>query len=337
MAQKKNSKRPAAVRQDLVSGRGVSADRSLPTAPPAALPRDTPRDTPAVGATPAESEVLARLRGMETLEEAYQAYAEAKLEHAAGARAIAEQLKRLEDEGRFLLGAVRAAHVNEPPSSGPDELAAPDALAGYLGEAEARLSSARRDLEAQAEELEARFARLFAELEQEISDRVVRYGARLLPKLTLFLRPAGKGRILHVARVGRDEAVVLFSLLSGKLPTRYGFLFDDSTEDVSLPPPNLYAEGGVTEVRPGADAFEAWLSGGARLVPFKGFLPVRLPLHGGGSQLFRLLQRGAVMEAEVRDGEGFRSLLTHEESERLAGHLLQLRLAGKLSLEVKSG
>ena len=43
------------------------------------------------------------------------------------------------------------------------------------------------------------------------------------------------------------------------------------------------------------------------------------------------------MEVEVAEGPGFRSILTREESERFAGHLLRLKLEGKLELEVEAG
>ena len=72
------------------------------------------------------------------------------------------------------------------------------------------------------------------------------------------------------------------------------------------------------------------------MLPLKGFLPVFVPRPGGGEDFFRLLQRGAVLEVELAEGEGFRGMLTREESERFAGHLLRLNLHGRLVLEVEA-
>jgi hypothetical protein len=43
------------------------------------------------------------------------------------------------------------------------------------------------------------------------------------------------------------------------------------------------------------------------------------------------------MEAELLDGDDFRSVLAREEAERLAGHLLRIKLGGGLDLELGAG
>jgi hypothetical protein len=141
-----------------------------------------------------------------------------------------------------------------------------------------------------------------------------------------------------VERVGGDAPVLLLHLFTGRIPSRHGFLFDDSTEDVRLPPAPLYAEEGVAsgEVRPGATALAERVRAPGEVLPVKGFLPVFVRRPEGGEDFFRLLQRGPVMEVEVAEGEGFRGILTREESERFAGHLLRLKLAGRLELEVEA-
>jgi hypothetical protein len=50
-----------------------------------------------------------------------------------------------------------------------------------------------------------------------------------------------------------------------------------------------------------------------------------------------MLQRGPVMEVELADGAAFRNILSREEAERFAGHLLRLKLEGKLELEIEAG
>jgi hypothetical protein len=59
-------------------------------------------------------------------------------------------------------------------------------------------------------------------------------------------------------------------------------------------------------------------------------LPLRFP-DGGW---MRWAARGAVLEAEVLDGEGFRSVLSAAEAERVTGLLLAHKLAGRIELEL---
>ena len=66
-------------------------------------------------------------------------------------------------------------------------------------------------------------------------------------------------RIVHLGRPAHEEAPLMLFALSGRVPTRYGFLFDDSTDDPARSPPTLYADEGVKqgEVRPAAGALAA--------------------------------------------------------------------------------
>jgi hypothetical protein len=73
------------------------------------------------------------------------------------------------------------------------------------------------------------------------------------------------------------------------------------------------------------------------VLPIKGFLPLFVPRPEGGEHFFRLLQRGPVMEVEVAEGEVFRNILSREEAERFAGHLLRLKLEEKIELEIEAG
>lgn len=72
------------------------------------------------------------------------------------------------------------------------------------------------------------------------------------------------------------------------------------------------------------------LSGLDEVWPVKGMLPMALP----DETWLRWISRGAVLEAEVQDGDGFRNVLTHTEAERITGLLLSHKLAGKLELEL---
>jgi hypothetical protein len=284
------------------------------------------------------SDALARLRSLETLETAYEAWLELKQEHGAARLRFKEERERLDQQGSFLVGAVRAAGVE--PKPGAEAGIMPAGAESFLRGAEARLSQAREELAQKEADSEASYQKAFEEIRATIADRVRRYLEASRPRLQLLLRKVGTTRsILHVARVGSDEAVLLCFLFTGRIPSRYGFLVDDSTEDVSLQPAPLYPDEGVDprDIRPDATALEARLGAPGQVLPLKGFVPVFVPRPAGGADFFRMLQRGPVLEVEVADGSTFRNILSREESERFAGHLLRLKLEEKIELEIEAG
>ncbi len=284
---------------------------------------------------------LARVRSIETLEDAYDAWLELKLEHAERRTRYADEWKKLDEQGAFLVGAVRAASagVTGRPAE-PDALAVrDDDLRRFLDEAEQKLKAAHDALKARQEHEESAFADAFRQIREEIRARVERYLTAVRPKLELWLLPAGAGRkLLHITRVSGDESVLLLYLWTKKIPSRYGFLFDDSTDDVALPPPPFYADEGVApaEVRPSPRALAERVRQAGEVLPVKGFLPVSVPTPSGEA-FYRLLERGPVMELEILDGDAFRNLLTAAEAEQFAGHLLRLKLEGRLELELRTG
>ncbi len=332
-------------------GGGPAKKRASVKAPEAPSPEPTSaalqrQEAPAPGAVPARVEMpegarsaLARMRSLETLEAAYEAWLELKLEHAAARVRFQEEHERLAQQGAFLVGSVRAASAEASESPGLVQ-AGTAPLDSFLREAEEKVNRAREALARQQEETEAVYAEAFAEVRATLLDRVKRYLEGTRPVVELALHRVGVTRtILHAQRVAEDDAVLLCFLLSGRIPSRYGFLFDDSTEDVSLPPAPLYAEEGVaaSEVRPDAVRLEARVRAQGEVLPLKGFLPVFVPRPGGGEDFFRLLQRGPVMEVEVAEGAAFRNILSREEAERFAGHLLRLKLEGRIELDIRAG
>ncbi|XHF15085.1 hypothetical protein NR798_31405 [Archangium gephyra] len=289
---------------------------------------------------------LARVRSLETLEPAYDAWLELRRAYGAAQARFQEERERLEQQGSFLVGAVRAASqeraasVDAAPAAEPALAPVDGPMRDFLRQAEEKLTRAREALAQDEAESEARYQAAFEEIRATVKDRVRRYLAGSPPRLRLLLRKVGATRsILHVERVGGDAPVLLLYLFAGRIPSRHGFLFDDSTEDVALAPAPLYPEEGVApgEVRPEAPALVARVRAPGEVLPVKGFLPVFVPRPEGGEDFFRLLQRGPVMEVEVAEGPGFRGVLTREESERFAGHLLRLKLEGRLELEVEAG
>jgi hypothetical protein len=310
---------------------------------------DTPVDTPALparntdtpwsGLTTGPEGALGQLRALETLESAYDAWAELKRGHAAAVIQFREEQSRLTQQGSFLLGAVRAAGMDPSPSSSPG-LQPQGAASDFLRDAEAKLAKARDAVSQREAESEAHYQAAFTEVRTTLLDRVRRYLQRSRPHLTLLLRRVGAERsILHLSRVQPDEAVLLCYLLTQRVPSRYGFLFDDSTEDLSLPPAPLYPEESVAAdaVRPDAARLRQVIDASTDVVPLKGFIPLRVPNPGGGEDFFRLLQRGVVMEVEIADGPGFRGILSREEAERFAGHLLRLKLEERIGLDIEAG
>lgn len=303
---------------------------------PAAAPSSLAR----VANTAAE-EALARVGALETLEEAFDAWLELKTRHAAFATRCAAERKKWGEQGAFLVGAVRAA-ASAGPSTRPDALAPVDGsqagLAQFLEDAEAKLKATRDELERDMAQAEAHYTSALEALRKTVRDRVARYAANVRPRLKLTVRPAGPGHhILHLEKVGRDESVVLLYLLTGRVPSRYGFLFDDTTEDMAQGPALFYPDEGVTpeQTRPDALRTRALIEERREVLPVKGFVPVFV----GGFQepeLFRLLQRGPVLEVELAEGAAFRNLLTPEEGQRFAGHLVRTKLSGGIELEIEA-
>lgn len=276
----------------------------------------------------------------ETIEAAYAIWSTHKLEHAAAILHFEQERRRLEGQGSFLVGAVRAAGA-QPGSAAKSEgaLARPRRLEHFLNDAEARLSQARQRLEQQAKRELLQYEKRSREQRTMVRKLVERTLSLVRPRLELLVRPAGQDRkILHLARVSPDEGVLLCFLFSGSVPSRYGYLFDDSTEDATLAPAPLYADEGLgpSQLRPGAAALRALVETKAGVLPVKGFIPVLVP-DASGSSFFRLLERGPVMEVELQEGEGFRSILMPAEAERFAGYLLRLKLEGKIELEFEAG
>ena len=289
--------------------------------------------------------VLARLSAAQTLEAAYHAWDELRLERALAMERFTEDGRRLGEQAGFWVGAARAAGEAElrggAEASGQSQVPVPaSALQRAAAEAEAKLRAAAAAVEAQAKAADAGFEAAEQFVRGEIRARALRYAAARVP-VAILKHPAGTARtILHLQRVGQDESVVLMLLLDGKLPTHYGFLFDDSTEDVTRPPPWLYPEEGVAQdqSRPGARELLARLLSFGEFAPVKGFLPLLIQDgRGGPPVLHRLLQRGAVMEVEIAEGDSFRNALTREEAERVAGAFLRLKLDGKIELDLGAG
>lgn len=326
--------------------RGKPKPKSKPRAKPAPLRHDTPLDVP-----PAElatiafdpraqaDAALARVRKLETIEAAYEAWAELRAEHSGTVSRLADERKQLEQQGEFLVGAVRAARdlTRAPTVDEALAMAKGEGIDAFVAETATRLEAAQARVEEKRRALERAFGDAFAQIREELRTRIVRTLQHVKPKLKLMMRSLGaEQRILHVARLDPDEAVLLAWVLLARLPSRYDFLFDDSTDDATRAPPTLYAEEGVPSAlaRPTIEQLQALMAADSQVLPIKGVIPFWLPRPGAAPQLVRLVERGPVMEVELAEGAAFRNVLTKDEAERAAGYFLRLKLEQRLEIEL---
>ncbi|MBL9038454.1 MAG: hypothetical protein JNG84_08080 [Archangium sp.] len=291
---------------------------------------DTPVDPqPAVEVPAAYGSAMRRMLISASVSSAYEAWHEARDGAAQALRACDDELARLDAQGALVVGAIR--RVTEPQSIGT---AAGDALATFRGDAAAQLNTARDAVVAKRNALELAAQKTSASLLAELRERVERLATIVKPTLRLMVRVlAGDRRMLHAERLGEDEAIAFLFATSGRVPTRYDALFDDSTDDASAAPPSLYAEEGVSpaQLRPNPRDLAALLSARLTVWPVKGMVPWAIE---GAGPMWRWLQRGPVMEAEVEDGAGFRGVLSVAEAEVATAHFIQLKLAGRIELEL---
>ncbi|MCA2977897.1 MAG: hypothetical protein INH41_15245 [Myxococcaceae bacterium] len=310
---------------------GPRPPRDTPLDPLPVAPRAGPLIEPPVLA-PLPSAAAALAMRPETIEAAYEAWDALREERAVARSALGAERARLEEQGALLLGAVKAAAA-PPNAPGSAALVKTSELERLAEDAHRSWEVSRAALEGRACEAEAGFAAALAEVTAEVVRRVRAQAALAPPRAGLMVRILpNERRILHLRRPSPDEAVLLLQAMSGRAPTRYGFLFDDSTDDALLAPPTLYPDEGVTRPRPRPAELMAELGPRATFWPVKGMLFLALP-----GLTMRWLSRGAVLEAEVADGEGFRNLLTRDEAEQITGALLSLKLAGALELELVRG
>ncbi|MDP3234000.1 MAG: hypothetical protein Q8N26_14560 [Myxococcales bacterium] len=332
---KKRAARPAPTKKT----RKVARRDPLRAMPPS-LPRDTPVDTPVVR-LPQRSLIepppvlaigdaaSALATRPETIEAAYDAWDELRAEAASLKASFAAEHQRLDQQGELLLGAVREA----TPEGTGSSLVRRTGMQTLGADAQRSLEAARTDLERRAADAQTAISEAISHVFTQLRARVERQAVQAKPLVELMVRVLpGDKRILHVRRPSPDAAVTLLFATSGRVPTRYGYLFDDSTDEALLAPPVLYPDEGVTERRPRPAQLEALLSSKRETWPVKGMIPM---LSSFG--LVRWLERGAVMEAEVADGDGFRNMLTRHEAEQLTGALLALKLDGRIELELVRG
>jgi hypothetical protein len=279
---------------------------------------DTPVDLVPVTSFPSDdgqTGTLELIRAVETLEPAFDAWLEFRETHLRRLAQLVAEERQLDEQGELLMGAARRTQ------EGTEALM----VNPLMARARAQLAAAR------AHEL-ASHAQINAQIRATLIERVAGRAERSPPLVTLMVRALpGERRILHLARPSGDDAVLLLYAFTQRIPSRYGSLFDDSTDDSLVAPSTLYAEEGCTDTRSTA----ATLAG--MLLPLTGVWPVKGAIPVLEAPMMRWVTRGAVLEAEIADGETWRNLLTRDEAEVITARLLNAKLAGAIDFELGRG
>lgn len=300
------------------------------------------------------AEALARARS-ENLSDLYDAWRDLLVARASAAAARARDSEALEVRAQMLLKSVENARelalgatALRPGSKRPKKgrknggkekagLAVADPLAGFVAESQRELDAARAALSARAAEEERFFAAELAQVKERIR---VSASALLLhhqPRLEVRVQPVGKDRsIVHVARPGPQDLVLVAFLLSGKLFTRFDAFDDDSVDQLGLEPPRFYAEEGNAAARfERVEDEEALLFDPQRaFVPVKGMFALQVPGHD--FPRFRFVNRGPVLEAEARArGGAYENLMPRASAELLSGLFIKLKIEKRIELVLR--
>lgn len=286
--------------------------------------RDTPLNLEAMVAADPAWQALTIVEKVETLEAAWAAWVELRVQRAEFIRRSDDARRRLEDQASLMINAAKLAL---PTSDAP-------ALAtAALGDTQRQLDAARAALTAERDSTVAKYAQVDRHIRDVILERVARHATLRPPVARLMVRSLGaERRILHLERPRGDDPVLLLWAMSQRIPTHFDFLFDDSTEDARAEPPTLYAEEGLPELRPPAEAFRTALEPLTSVWPVKGML-----IQWSEKATWRWRSRGAVLEAELAEGAQWRNVLTVAEAEAVTSSLVALKLSARLGLELSLG
>lgn len=269
----------------------------------------------------------------ETLADAYLRLDAVDAARAAFAARLGDERRRLDDRRAYVLGSLSAARrfLDDAPAEG-------EGVEGVEGETREALDAAAAEVDAWADAESAALDGAWAAAVAAVVERAEAYGAHHVPRVEVTVhRLAGGRRIVHLARPGRDDAVILATLLAGRPPRRHDFLEDDAVDAVDGPVHLAVRTGGVDPgkvTEGGADAEDALADASVhRLLPIRAHLPVRLPKVDWPR--LRLMARGPVLELEAReDGADYAPAVTESDAELFTGFLVSLRVRGRLEVEV---
>lgn len=275
--------------------------------------------------------------GLETFAAVWDALRELDVRRAALLAELAAEERRLEAEVRYLVGAVQKAQGSAAPAGDPEALARPAGLQALAAEAEARLLAARTALQ------ERRVRELLAlQGEQEAlrahAEALVARAGEVRPALELEVARLGADHVIVQLRSPTDdEALLLLDRLAGRLPTRWGFLRDDTVHELGRTAALFYPDEGLTQEEAASEEDDAQAALDARpgrFSPVRGHLPIELESAPGLQA--RFVHRGPVLELQCRRGAGaFQTHVAREDAEHVTARLLVLKLARRLELELR--
>lgn len=275
--------------------------------------------------------------GLETFAAVWDALRELDVRRAALLAEIAAEERRLEAEVRYLVGAVQKAQGLAPPAVDAEALTRPAGLQALAAEAEARLLAARAALQ-------ERRARELGALDEEQTalrahaEALIARAGEVRPSLEVEVARLGPSHVIVQLRSPTDdEALLLLDRLAGRLPTRWGYLRDDTVHELGHAAPLFYPDEGLSpeEASTEEDAAQASLDERTgRFLPVRGHLPIAL--DGAPGLQARFVHRGPVLELQCRRAPGaFQTHVPREDAEHVTARLLLLKLSRRLELELR--
>jgi len=287
-------------------------------------------------ASPKEEEgvfpVRSWLERAETIGAAYQAWEALRSQYKAATQSHAQKSASLRLHGEFVLGAAQQAQAKVF----GENAAAPTALssgARFVEQSRQHLSELSQMWADAQTQMRRSFEQASQEIEQEIVRRVDRTLQAAPPKLCLTIHYLSQERcVLQFERIDELTSVLLSRLISGKVPTHYAFLFDDSVSQAGEAAEVLY-ENAPTEGPAWACIVELLEDKERQSAPWKG----QIPLAYEGEVLWTLKQKGAVMEVEqaaLKEAKAS-AVLEMAKAQWIVAHFFRWMHEGKAELTCK--
>jgi len=272
----------------------------------------------------------------ETVGAAYQAWEALRSQYASTAQSYARRSAALRLYGEFILGAASQAEGGCEGGRGEGLGIFGPAIEAFIGISHQRLEEISQKWASAQSQMRCFFEQASEEIEQEIVRRADRTLAVVRPKLHLSIHSMGKGRcILQFERIDELTSVLLSRLISGKVPTCEGFLFDDSVSQAGDADELLYTSSlSSPSVFPPWPLIRDFLNDKTKLsAPWKGQIPILCE----GDILWILKQKGIVMEVEQVAMADARSceVLEIAKAQKVVAHFLRWMREGRIELQLK--
>jgi len=268
----------------------------------------------------------------ETVGAAYQAWEALRSQYENATQSYAQKSAHLKWHGEFILGAAWQAHAAVQQENAAAALLTSAGIE-FVEQSRQRLSDISQMWEHAQSQMRHCFERASQEIEQEIVRRVDNTLKSVRPKLHLTIHSLAQERcILQFERIDELTSVLLSRLISGKVPTHYAFLFDDSVSQLESAADVLYT--GASTQQPPWPFIRELIDDKERLsAPWKG----QMPMVYEGDVLWMLKQKGAVLEVEqaaMKEAQAS-PLLEVAKAQWLVAHFLRWRHEGKIELKLQ--